>query len=100
MLGLPGLCAHEATRLESSSVRILQDRQQQPTASNANAIHHCRLPPKEELLPVVRPDWGKEGDLSSYDSEIKATWLGHACFLVEFPSAQPGQRGYRVLLDP
>jgi len=31
---------------------------------------------------------------------IKSTWLGHACFLVEFPSRHTGGRGVRVLFDP
>ncbi|KAJ6603699.1 beta-lactamase superfamily domain-containing protein, partial [Mycena sp. CBHHK59/15] len=31
---------------------------------------------------------------------IKATWLGHACFLVELPSATAGLRGARILFDP
>ncbi|KAJ7828021.1 Metallo-hydrolase/oxidoreductase [Mycena olivaceomarginata] len=32
--------------------------------------------------------------------KIKATWLGHACFLVELPSTVAGVRGARILFDP
>lgn len=39
--------------------------------------------------------------MSAWNKDIKATWLGHACFLVEFPppagSTGPGPR---VLFDP
>ncbi|KAJ7750930.1 hypothetical protein DFH07DRAFT_961138 [Mycena maculata] len=33
-------------------------------------------------------------------SKIKATWLGHACFLAELPSSTVGVRGPRILFDP
>lgn len=40
----------------------------------------------------LTPKAGEEG-------QIKATWMGHAAFLLEFPS-QGGQRGIRILCDP
>lgn len=56
---------------------------------------------------VIKPDWGipsneKGKEDPSYKQDIKATWLGHACFLVEFPipEGQTSGRGYRLLFDP
>lgn len=54
---------------------------------------------------VVKPDWGVTPDTgkdASFKQDIKATWLGHACFLVEFPipEGQTSERGYRLLFDP
>jgi N-acyl-phosphatidylethanolamine-hydrolysing phospholipase D len=54
---------------------------------------------------VVKPDWGIEqgkGIDDTYKKDVKATWLGHACFLVEFPvpEGQNSERGYRLLFDP
>lgn len=37
---------------------------------------------------------------SEDDCHVKVTFLGHACFLLEYPSEEPGKRGVRVLLDP
>ncbi|THH12123.1 hypothetical protein EW145_g211 [Phellinidium pouzarii] len=55
-------------------------------------------------VPVVKPTWGAD----SSNNKIKATWLGHACFMVELPvrpatagagSSSPS-RGARILFDP
>ncbi|OXB37236.1 hypothetical protein J007_02985 [Cryptococcus neoformans] len=55
------------------------------------------------LIPHVKPNWG--ADLPRKD--LKATWLGHACTLIEMPAVasqvkgnNEGQRGVRVLFDP
>ncbi|KAF8970885.1 N-acyl-phosphatidylethanolamine-hydrolyzing phospholipase D [Flammula alnicola] len=65
-------------------------------------------PPKDiaTLLPTRKPTWGqptlKEGEEAqevNANEKIKATWLGHACFLVELPSSEKG-RGVRILFDP
>ncbi|CAD6574876.1 MAG: hypothetical protein CYPHOPRED_005530 [Cyphobasidiales sp. Tagirdzhanova-0007] len=61
------------------------------------------LPDKDKRPQVVKPDWGvdpKAGKDNAFARDIKATWLGHACFLVEFPSSEPKKRGLRVLFDP
>lgn len=65
-----------------------------------------QVPPPEELPQVVTPDWGLAASATAQDKEawkadVKGTWLGHACFLVEFPTL-PGTegRGARVLFDP
>ncbi|KAF4963912.1 hypothetical protein FZEAL_10907, partial [Fusarium zealandicum] len=42
-------------------------------------------------VPVVKPRWLSDRYASD---NIRATWLGHACYYVEFPS------GLRVLFDP
>jgi N-acyl-phosphatidylethanolamine-hydrolysing phospholipase D len=48
-------------------------------------------------IPVHKPSF----DTTAFpSSQIKATWLGHACFLLELPSQTPGKRGIRLLLDP
>lgn len=55
-------------------------------------------------LPVIKPTWGlsESGSLVAETREkIKATWLGHACFLVELPVRSPDVgRGARILFDP
>lgn len=51
-----------------------------------------------ERIPVHTPDFSLASKLPA--AQIKATWLGHACFLLELPSVHEGQRGMRVLLDP
>ncbi|KAH7312206.1 putative Zn-dependent hydrolase/oxidoreductase family protein [Stachybotrys elegans] len=42
-------------------------------------------------VPVVAPQWLPSRKASS---KLRATWLGHACYYVEYPS------GLRVLFDP
>jgi hypothetical protein len=60
-----------------------------------------------EALPLRTPDWGLEADPKTQkapEDSIRATWLGHACFLVEFPNhgttKTEGNRGVRILFDP
>ncbi|KAI9507310.1 Metallo-hydrolase/oxidoreductase [Russula earlei] len=52
-------------------------------------------------IKVIRPDWGHPTALSS-EPNLKATWLGHASFLVEFPCVGGGldDKPLRVLFDP
>ncbi|KAK3991088.1 N-acyl-phosphatidylethanolamine-hydrolyzing phospholipase D [Cladorrhinum sp. PSN332] len=49
----------------------------------------------ELRAPVVKPTFlpSRTGSASN-NNKLRATWLGHACFYVEFPS------GLRVLFDP
>lgn len=68
----------------------------------------------DELVKVRKPDWGV-----NRKEKLRATWIGHASFLIEFPVAnaaataatagkggggagakQQQQRGIRVLCDP
>lgn len=49
----------------------------------------------EELVKVVKPDFGAEKK-----DKLRATWLGHASVLVEFPAATGAERGIRILFDP
>ncbi|KAI7213077.1 Metallo-hydrolase/oxidoreductase [Hortaea werneckii] len=53
-----------------------------------------------ELVKVRKPDWGVERG-----EKLRATWIGHASFLIEFPvaagaAASGAERGIRVLCDP
>jgi len=52
------------------------------------------VPPRDELVAIRSPDWGKgkEG--------LKATWIGHATFLVEMAADSGQNRGVRLLFDP
>ena len=52
------------------------------------------MPSRDQLVPIQKPDWGagKQG--------LKATWIGHASFLVETSASEGTERGVRVLFDP
>ncbi|KAJ7145664.1 beta-lactamase superfamily domain-containing protein [Mycena epipterygia] len=49
---------------------------------------------REELVPIRTPDWG------AGKAGLKATWFGHASFLIETSGNAGAARGVRVLLDP
>lgn len=49
---------------------------------------------REGLVAIRKPDWA-----ASNRSNLRATWLGHASFLVE-TQASNAERGVRILLDP
>ncbi|KAJ6507479.1 beta-lactamase superfamily domain-containing protein [Mycena vulgaris] len=49
---------------------------------------------RDELVPIRTPDWG------AGHAGLKATWIGHASFLVETSSSAGAGRGVRILLDP
>jgi N-acyl-phosphatidylethanolamine-hydrolysing phospholipase D len=50
-------------------------------------------------IPTMSPTFGIDIAEQS-ECSVKVTFLGHACFLLEYPSEKPGARGVRVLLDP
>lgn len=52
------------------------------------------VPSRDQLVAIRKPDWGvgKQG--------LKATWIGHASFLIEVPALEGAERGVRVLFDP
>lgn len=50
-------------------------------------------------VPTMKPDFGA-GLVPQNDCFVKVTFLGHACFLLEYPPEKPGLRGVRILLDP
>ncbi|KAL6720347.1 hypothetical protein ACLMJK_002268 [Lecanora helva] len=52
------------------------------------------VPSRDKLVSIQKPDWGagKHG--------LKATWIGHASFLIETPTAEGSERGVRILCDP
>ncbi|EIW54085.1 Metallo-hydrolase/oxidoreductase [Trametes versicolor FP-101664 SS1] len=47
-------------------------------------------------IPSRTPDWAAAFAANG----LKATWLGHACFLVELPTPAAAARGPRILFDP
>ncbi|OJT12399.1 N-acyl-phosphatidylethanolamine-hydrolyzing phospholipase D [Trametes pubescens] len=47
-------------------------------------------------IPSRTPDWAP----ANASNGLKATWLGHACFLVELPTPAGAARGPRILFDP
>ena len=49
----------------------------------------------EELVKVRKPDWAQE-----QKNRLRATWIGHASFLVETPMTGDAKRGVRILFDP
>ena len=55
----------------------------------------------EERLGKVKPTFGMD-DAGVLDDpgRLKATWLGHACFLLELPATNGAPRGPRILFDP
>lgn len=63
-------------------------RNKDPRVNDPNVV--------KSLIPQVVPDYG-HGQPSH---KLKATWLGHACYLLEMPSEKEGGPGVRVLLDP
>ncbi|KAK1820412.1 hypothetical protein LTR12_005138 [Friedmanniomyces endolithicus] len=49
----------------------------------------------DELVKVRKPDWG-----AKHKDRLRATWIGHASFLVEMPAIPGAKRGLRILCDP
>lgn len=49
----------------------------------------------EELVKVLKPDWGRD-----QKDKLRATWIGHASWLVQSPAVEGRLRGVRVLFDP
>lgn len=49
----------------------------------------------DELVKVRKPDWGHDRT-----DKLRATWIGHASFLVETPAVKGAERGIRILFDP
>ncbi|WWC67746.1 uncharacterized protein I206_101658 [Kwoniella pini CBS 10737] len=52
-------------------------------------------------IPYIKPTFGSQIP----SNELKVTWLGHACALIELPSREDGEaglkgRGVRILFDP
>ncbi|KAK4686303.1 N-acyl-phosphatidylethanolamine-hydrolyzing phospholipase D, partial [Tremellales sp. Uapishka_1] len=60
-----------------------------------NVVHDKTLAGITERIPQIKADF----TTSRPSSQLKATWLGHACFLVELP-AEDGSKGVTVLFDP
>lgn len=56
----------------------------------------------QESLEAVQPSWGAPWNQTSSQGQIRATWLGHAGVLVQFPSRPDAVNddGVNVLVDP
>jgi N-acyl-phosphatidylethanolamine-hydrolysing phospholipase D len=56
-------------------------------------------PDAKERIPTRKPQFEHPAEKAT---DIKATWLGHACFLVEMPYevGSKQERGPRILFDP
>ena len=52
------------------------------------------VPSRDKLVPVQKPDWGID------KGGLKATWIGHATFLIETPKVEGADKGIRILFDP
>ena len=52
---------------------------------------------REKLVKIRTPDWGSS---SEHKGALKATWIGHASFLIETPTRSSAKRGVRILFDP
>jgi N-acyl-phosphatidylethanolamine-hydrolysing phospholipase D len=64
-------------------------------------------PRVDQLVPRTKPNWGEAKD----GEKMKATWMGHASYLVEMPRdaagarspVEPGkvsERGVTIVFDP
>ena len=49
----------------------------------------------DELVKIRQPDWA-----TKQHDKLRATWIGHASFLVETPAPTGSDRGVRILFDP
>ncbi|MCJ1451781.1 hypothetical protein MMC28_002121 [Mycoblastus sanguinarius] len=52
------------------------------------------VPSRDKLVTIQKPDWNAD------KGGLKATWIGHATFLVETPKSEDANRGVGVLFDP
>jgi len=50
---------------------------------------------RKGLVNVQKPNWGV-----GHDDKFKATWIGHASWMLETTFRTPAKRGVRVLCDP
>ena len=51
---------------------------------------------RENLVKIRSPDWGG----GNSQLALKATWIGHASFLIETPTEPNSTRGVRIFFDP
>lgn len=61
-------------------------------------VHPEKIPVPEnihEIYRVVPPIWS-----TNTQDKVRATWIGHATFVVELPRQHNDQRGIRILFDP
>ncbi|EIM81772.1 N-acyl-phosphatidylethanolamine-hydrolyzing phospholipase D [Stereum hirsutum FP-91666 SS1] len=51
----------------------------------------------KDHIPTQVPTWGTG---KGNEEKAKATWLGHACYLLELPTPPNATRGPRIIFDP
>ncbi|KAI9061379.1 Metallo-hydrolase/oxidoreductase [Trametes sanguinea] len=74
-----------------------QDRWQWVTGFFTHAFNTPKVPNDISAhIPSRTPDWGA----GAAPDKIKATWLGHACYMIELPTPEGASRGPRILFDP
>ncbi|CAK5263301.1 unnamed protein product [Mycena citricolor] len=83
----PSFRTHETMDFLSLALKTIPQ-----TTKGPNPAHIAQIPSQV-------PTWGASAAAENA-GKIKATWLGHACFLVELPSAPGAPRGARILFDP
>ncbi|KAI0035175.1 N-acyl-phosphatidylethanolamine-hydrolyzing phospholipase D [Vararia minispora EC-137] len=77
-----------------------QDRSQWFTVWRPTFMFHgsASIPPDvKKRIPSQVPTWGSALENKS---QAKATWLGHACYLLELPIPPGASRGMRIIFDP
>ncbi|OSC97532.1 Metallo-hydrolase/oxidoreductase [Trametes coccinea BRFM310] len=74
-----------------------QERWQWVTGFFTHAFNAPKVPNDlSARIPSRTPDWGA----GAAPDKIKATWLGHACYMIELPAPEGASRGARILFDP
>ncbi|KAG9013431.1 hypothetical protein FRB90_006052 [Tulasnella sp. 427] len=103
--------AHHANESGTLFKNPWQSYRQESVSSRIKSLcdHIVSRPAVPEDLParlgLRKPDFGYVNSTSSEPTNanrtrMKATWLGHACFLLELPSPEGASRGPRILFDP
>ncbi|KAL6703159.1 hypothetical protein ACN47E_010152 [Coniothyrium glycines] len=72
--------------------------------SSLATVIRTRFGPGKNLVPVPADRLGlveiRKPDFANQPDGLKATWIGHASFLIETTAAEGSSRGIRILLDP
>jgi N-acyl-phosphatidylethanolamine-hydrolysing phospholipase D len=95
------MCTYLLERFFTIKLLTYQDRDLSPLKVSRMMANMFISPPKipediEKQLKLQEPNWGE----GAKKEDLKATWLGHACFLVELPTPEGAKRGVRILYDP
>ncbi|QIW98519.1 hypothetical protein AMS68_004037 [Peltaster fructicola] len=87
----PSAESHKPSLIDALKLRFTHhpDKTNIPLPEGLNGLR------SEELVKVQKPTWGVE-----QKDTLRATWIGHASFLVETPADNGAERGIRILFDP